>query len=301
VKQHAARTALILAGLAALAAPASAGAVAQIGETFPGATGSCDTGTALQSSSPRSPPQYAAPSVGVITSWSFYATPVAPTLLKLKVARPAGGNTFTIVGESPPKNPAGGVLSTYSDVRIPVEPGDVIGFYSESASDDAECFRSAPGFNFHYGIDQPPGSTTEYIPSDIVAQMSLSAVLEPDCDSDGFGDETQDPAPLCPRTLTLDANKNKVKKGKRVRLSGRIAETPQSGTCASTHAVELQRKKPSRAEFRSVELLQTDAAGSFSTKKKVKKTFEYRAQVPETATCAAGTSNTEKVKVKKTK
>jgi hypothetical protein len=33
----------------------------------------------------------------------------------------------------------------------------------------------------------------------------------------------------------------------------------------------------------------------------VKKTFEYRAQVPETATCAGQTSNTEKVKVKKQK
>jgi hypothetical protein len=115
----------------------------------------------------------------VITAWSFHATPIAPTLLKLKVARPAGGNRFTIVGESPPKSPAGGVLSTYTDVRIAVEPGDVIGFYSESASDDAECFRSAPGFDLHFGIDEPPGSTAEYLPAALSSQMSISAVLEP--------------------------------------------------------------------------------------------------------------------------
>jgi hypothetical protein len=181
---------VVLAG--SLVGPSVASAVTQVGETFPGATGSCDTGTALQSSSPGSPPQYAAPSAGVITAWSFHATPIAPTLLKLKVARPAGGNTFTVVGESPPKNPAGGVLSTYTDVRIAVNPGDVIGFYVESASDDAECFRSAPGFGFHYGIDQPPGSTAEYISSALSSQMSISAVLEPDCDKDELGDETQD-------------------------------------------------------------------------------------------------------------
>jgi hypothetical protein len=177
---------------ALIAAPGSASAATQVGETFSGATGSCDTGTALQSSSPGSPPQYAVPSAGVITEWSFHATPIAPTLLKLKVARPAGGNTFTIVGESPPKSPAGGVLSTYTDVGIAVDPGDVIGFYVESASDDAECFRSAPGFGFHYGIDQPPGSTAEYIPSALSSQMSISAVVEPDCDKDGLADETQD-------------------------------------------------------------------------------------------------------------
>jgi hypothetical protein len=47
--------------------------------------------------------------------------------------------------------------------------------------------------------------------------------------------------------------------------------------------------------------LQTDAQGNFSAKKKVRKTFEYRAQVPETAKCDDGLSNTEKVKVKKDK
>jgi large repetitive protein len=101
------------------------------------------------------------------------------------------------------------------------------------------------------------------------------------------------------RTLTLDANKNRVKKGKKVTLSGRIAETRQGGACAANQTVELQRKKPSQTTFTTVEPLQADATGNFSAKEKVKRTFEYRAQAPETATCAGGVSNTEKVKVKK--
>jgi NHL repeat len=101
------------------------------------------------------------------------------------------------------------------------------------------------------------------------------------------------------RTLTLDANKNKVKKGKSVTLSGRVTEVVRQGQCESGQSVELQRKKPSQAAFTTIEQLQTNAAGSFTTKEKVKKTFEYRAQVSETATCGSAASNTERVKVKK--
>jgi hypothetical protein len=111
-----------------------------------------------------------------------------------------------------------------------------------------------------------------------------------------------EPLPEVPadRILTLDANKNRVKKGRMVTLTGRLTEIVRQA-CQSGQTVDLQRKKPSQAAFTTVEQLHTDAAGSFSARKKVKKTFQYRAQVAETATCAAGTSNTEKVKVKKTK
>jgi hypothetical protein len=221
------RPALWIAAALALAVPSSAGAATQIGAAFPGAQGTCAQGeTILQSSSPGSPPQYAAPSPGVITSWSFHATPIAPSVLKFKVARPAGGNLFTIIGESPPKSPAGGVLSTYTDVRIPAQPGDVLGFYSE-ALDEAECFRTPAGlgFDFHAAPgDQLPGSTpTGYTPAGLSAQMSISAVLEPDADNDGYGDETQDQCPTdaakqeeCdpPETTITKAPANKSEKPK---------------------------------------------------------------------------------------
>ena len=89
-----------------------------------------------------------------------------------------------------------------------------------------------------------------------------------------------------------------MKKGKKVTLTGRLTEIVRQA-CQSGQAVELQRKRPSQTAVTTVEQLTTDAAGRFSTKKKVKKTFEYRAQVAETASCGAGLSNTEKDKVKK--
>jgi hypothetical protein len=110
-----------------------------------------------------------------------------------------------------------------------------------------------------------------------------------------------EPGPKADRTIVLDANKNKVKKRKKVRLSGQVNATARQGPCESGQTVELQRKRPSQATFTTFAQVQTDAQGSFSLKKKVKKTFEYRAQVVETATCGAALSNSEKVKVKKKK
>jgi hypothetical protein len=170
---------------------------------------------------------------------------------------------------------------------------------------------SGPGDEVRYNTtatDPPDGSTQTL--SNLLPQyrVLVAASVEPDCDSDGFGDETQDPElPLgeeCGkgnRTLTLDANKNKVKKGKKVLLSGQLDAPGSEASCESSLAVELQRKKPTQTAFTTLEQLGTDAAGNFSTKEKVKKTFEFRAQVAETATCGAQVSNTEKVKVKKKK
>ena len=126
--------------------------------------------------------------------------------------------------------------------------------------------------------------------------------VEPDCDADGLGDLSLDSnlGSCHPRTLTLDANKNKVKKRKKVTLSGQLAEVVRQA-CLAGQTVELQRKKPNQSSFTTIVQLQTDASGAFSAKRKVKKTFEYRAQVAETATCGTAVSNTEKVKVKKKK
>jgi hypothetical protein len=129
--------------------------------------------------------------------------------------------------------------------------------------------------------------------------------VEPDCDQDGLGDFAQDPSIFggsCParaRTVILDANKNKVKKRKKVRLSGQVTELVRAGECQSAQTVELQRKRPKKSTFKTVQQLVTDASGSFSTKRKVKETFQYRAEVDPTAGCNGGVSNTEKVKVKK--
>src|SRR5215211_3226555 len=104
-------------GLVAVMAPSPAGAATQIGQTFQSMNVNCDGPvTFLQSRSPDD--QYAAPFAGVLTSWSVRAGP-SPPQRKFKVARPVGGDNFTIVGESSLKTLLANTLNTFP-VRIPV-------------------------------------------------------------------------------------------------------------------------------------------------------------------------------------
>jgi Tol biopolymer transport system component len=115
------------------------------------------------------------------------------------------------------------------------------------------------------------------------------------------------------RTISFDATKAKkkkqagkeprlaVRKGKKAQFSGDVSAPQNVAACEANQPVELQRKKPTQTTFTTFEQLQTDAAGNFSTKEKIKKTFEWRAVVGETQACEDATSNSEKVKAKKKK
>jgi hypothetical protein len=114
-----------------------------------------------------------------------------------------------------------------------------------------------------------------------------------------------EPAPLAKadRTLTLDANKGKVEKERKVRLSGQIDAPQNEAGCEPNQTAELQRKKKKQPDtaFSSFDQVQSDANGNFADKVKVKKTFIYRAQVQETEACDDELSNTQKVRVQKPK
>jgi hypothetical protein len=186
-----------LAGAAALpfAAPGTASAATTLGETFVPPNDFTQPSIGLQAQSPGN--QYAAPSPGVITSWSYQAAFGAlPQGLKLKVGRQAGGANFTIVGESAPKNPAANQLSTYTDVSIPVQAGDVIGLWPGTAVFEAHFFRLlAAGFGGAVHVGDLATGDTDSFEAQSSEQFDVSAKLEPDADHDGFGDETQDQCP----------------------------------------------------------------------------------------------------------
>ena len=225
------RAAAILAATAIVAAVASApaGAATVIGSTFPppppplGSSCGGDT-SVLQTGSPGN--QYAAPTAGLITSWSFRANSDSPpTGMKLKVARPVGGNDFRVLGQSSPHDPVAGMTNTYDDVQIPVEAGDVIGYYTAG---DGVCGDDTAGYSSHYvtGDAPPSGSATTWNPVSVVPpyRINVSAVLEPDCDNDGLADETQDQdlnaCPPGPNATITEAPKNKIKtKKKRVTVT----------------------------------------------------------------------------------
>jgi hypothetical protein len=197
-----------------------------IGQTFAPING-CGASTFVQSASPSD--QYAAPTPGVITSWSYQAGTSPPSELRLKVARAAGGDDFLVVGESDFVAPLPGVLRTYP-ARVQVQAGDVIGFYQ---SQNVACDKAQTGYSDHYrpSEDPAPGSTPLLFQPEPNAQLDIAATLEPDADNDGYGDETQDQCPTdasthgscpVPSTPTPTPKARKCKKHKKKHRSGAV-------------------------------------------------------------------------------
>lgn len=170
------------------AAPPAAGAATTVGKTFTPDESCLVNTTFLMSGVPG----FTVPSDGVITSWSFQAPATfVPSAIKLKMARPAGGNDFTIVGESDPESPAVSQLNSFP-TRIPVLAGDIVGLHTASP-DLRFCGHTLVSTTYHrlQNADPPPGTTATFMP-DADFEIDTAAGLEPDADRDGFGDETQD-------------------------------------------------------------------------------------------------------------
>jgi hypothetical protein len=170
----------VVATVVLMASASPAGAAVTIGETFTPAN-PCFDRTRLQTTSPGS--QYKVPSTGgvnawTITSWSFEAGPTPPTL-KLKVGRPAGPDSFTIVGESPLVTPAADRLNTFP-VQIAVNAGDVIGNYTPPPTQN--CGRNLPvnsGFQQHFLNGEAALGVTQTFSTQDNFQSDISAVLVP--------------------------------------------------------------------------------------------------------------------------
>jgi hypothetical protein len=222
------RFAVLLAatGLSLAVAPPPVAAT-PLGSTFAPVNGCGSNATFIQSSTPDG--NYAVPFGGVISLWSFQAGASAPSPLKLKAARLVAGNDFTIIGESAPETPSASALNTYP-TRISVQAGDVIGFYIGVGG---QCVRGLAGFKMHSRSgDYAPGTTVTFN-GPFVFQLDISAILEPDVDNDGFGDETQDacptdgttqqaPCPVPETTITNQPKKKTKKKTARFEFSSSL-------------------------------------------------------------------------------
>jgi hypothetical protein len=137
---------------------------------------------------------YAAPSPGVLTSWSFEPATFASTTLTLRVFRPTTPQHFTVIAEGglPQTIAQSSGLHTFL-IQIPVQAGDLIGIRTTDGPCASSTIDSGDVFDDHFvGPPTPVGMTGLY--SEGSEQIfDISAKLEPDCDNDGLGDETQDP------------------------------------------------------------------------------------------------------------
>jgi hypothetical protein len=201
--------------LGAMAAISLVGASAASGATQFGDPCVADEGapagavTIFQLAAPASPFPTSAPISGVVTKWTLNlispeGEPIPPVITQtLKVLRiNAAAKTATAIGEDTRLVGSG---ANAFDTRIPVQAGDRLGLFGPGSS-AAEigtlyCETSSPAdiFGAIEGA-APQGSASPYEESAGEARVPVVAVLEPDLDNDGFGDETQD---KCPQSAAL--------------------------------------------------------------------------------------------------
>jgi hypothetical protein len=335
--------ALSLAAVSVFSAlPGTAGAAIQLGQVSPETPPSpCNVGNYIQVSRGTAVYPYTVPSPGgVITRWShrgiFLKQPAPPGTPRagsgrLQVWDFQSGPLFGLLARSEVETFTGGVEATYL-TRIPVGAGDLVGMRAEARTG---CRYVGGGIDsltrWETSVTDPaPGQARFFLDHAEDSLLNLSAVLEPDADADGFGDETQDGCPGqagpaensgCPPgtapppgdggpgdggpgdggpgdgggTPSNEFSFGKVKKNKRKGTAKLTVEVPGPGDLALT---ETDKVKGS--------LKQADAAGdeklaikpTSKAKRKLNRKGKAKVDAEVTYTPELGASNTDSKSVK---
>lgn len=193
--------------LALVAAP-GAPAATEVGDECMGSGAGGPFTLVPEARSTEGPLPLSAPTDGVVTAWKVNSAQPEPVPEVMAAFRPTGtAGTFQVVGESSEESVKQGA-NDFS-TRIPVHAGDrfgpvavgeegALGCATGNNADHTWVFNGAVGVGathlFHASVDE---------------RVALVAVIEPDRDGDGYGDETQDECPQsaayqgpCP-TITL--------------------------------------------------------------------------------------------------
>ncbi len=153
-------------------------------------------------------PDYTPSAYGVITSWSMAADATAGRTFVPMVLRPAptaGLAHYTVVQKDQVRQLTQlSQLNLFGGLRMPIERGDRLGLYVPDGQPGGQgicSFATLPDADF-IGVPGPAGQsdpplndTRSYGDSEIDRRLNAAAMVEPDADRDGFGDETQDACP----------------------------------------------------------------------------------------------------------
>lgn len=202
------RVGLLVFALVLVAAPAKAAVT--LGQTSSTGT-TCTSGvpayTLVQSGAASN--AYTVPLGNwVITSWSHNGMANTGQLVKLKVFRPtADPLKFTVVGQSSVRPIVAGLQSFAT--RVPVTAGDVLGMVRTTTGELRCLFATASAqdkVSDDPTSDTAVGAQETFLAPNGSTRLNLSAVLEPDPDGDGFGDESQDNCPAIPNAPQTDTD-----------------------------------------------------------------------------------------------
>lgn len=329
--------AAIAAGLLLLAAAPATLAATVIGQTSAPATATLDTvrGPRLVAQlSTVGPPTYTAPAPGVITSWSALlanGSAAGSYVFTLHTLRPSLAS-YVDTGQDQEVLPMGAAepptVHTFS-ARLPVQAGDTIGLWLFGAED-----LSGPGVGVNpempdgevvgeAGPPEPALNDIFTIPATHPGtRLLISAVVEPDGDGDGFGDETQDQCPSsaaaqgpCPAATpppdktapTVSVSRRALRLSKKGAISffvttNEAATGVASGTVNLPNASSVVRFKRAKVKFKAGKAtkvtLRLPKKQVAHVRRTLRKKKTLRAKVTLTVKDAAGNAKTRKLTLK---
>jgi hypothetical protein len=194
--------ACLLGAAASLAGASSASAATEVGNDCAATAGVQGVAFVQLAEAPGNPLPFAVPAPGVLTKWRVTKEQhtLEPFEAKLKVYRATDvPNQLEVVGGSALETLEEGPNSF--DARIPVQAGDRLGLYGTTPSGAMNCMTSSAQDVIGVSVgDVPPGSAQVFSVEKSSSRVAVSALVEPDADHDGFGDETQD---RCPQSASL--------------------------------------------------------------------------------------------------
>jgi hypothetical protein len=185
---------------------------------------------------------------GVIVRWSASAsdTPTGTSTVRLRVIHSPAANQWVGVRTGPTQHTGAGFTTATFDLNpgIPIVTGDYIGVDTvrDNGTTNGSVIRSQPGSSYvDFTTTLPDGGTPQVKVPTASIEAYVQAIVEPDADRDGYGDESQDqcvgtpgPAP-CPATAVaptgqrakaLKKCKKKRTKAKRKRCRKRAKKLP---------------------------------------------------------------------------
>lgn len=199
---------VLLAVVAMLVGASSATAATEFGDGCAGDEAVTTPYTLTTLSASPAALSLTAPISGVITKVKVQIGIPLPLAIpeQVKLLKAAGGNNYTVTNQT--TVPAGSGL-TAVDARMPVQTGERLAVHGLPFSYEGTAYT---GYEFYCKAvpgsvlgavpgDVPAGTTAEFVPA-TTGSVPLTAVIEPDADNDGYGDETQD---KCPQSATTQA------------------------------------------------------------------------------------------------
>lgn len=197
-----------LMAVALIAAPAASAAV-EVGDECVANVAEGPYSMFPEETATAGPLPLATPVSGVVTSWkvnSAFPESVPERLAVFRATNSAG--TFQVVGES--NEISVGPGSNVFPTRISVQAGDRMGLVGVTVDSPAYCFTGNSGDHAWFFNGSAGTGSAHLFAAGVEVRVPVVAVIEPDRDGDGYGDQTQDGCPQsaayhgpCP-TIALD-------------------------------------------------------------------------------------------------